>query len=215
MHDAITVGSRLSELETVIERGLQTFVDVGMALAEIQRDKLYRDGHSTFEDYCRDKWRISRPRAYQLIESAEAVTQMSTMVDKEAPLVENERQARELSKIKDPEIRTQVWQMANDAAEAAKTAVTAKLVKQAVTTLESHEEFQRRQPLQIVPDSPPQQSMPSAPSDEGLWLHGVLCEIENNSDVHINEIIAGMTPMMREEMRVLIPQTVNWLNSYE
>ena len=40
---------RLVELERAVDRGLQTFVEVGQALAEICERKLYRASHDTFE----------------------------------------------------------------------------------------------------------------------------------------------------------------------
>jgi hypothetical protein len=52
---------RLAELERVIERGLQSFVEVGKALADIRDGKLYRcQGDATFEDYCQQRWGFSR-----------------------------------------------------------------------------------------------------------------------------------------------------------
>lgn len=103
-----TSKTRLQELERVIEKGLDTFVEVGKALLEIRDSRLYRqEGHSTFEDYCHNRWRkrISRPRAYQLIEAAQVVENLSTVVDK---LPQNEWQARELSEL-EPEQQRQVW----------------------------------------------------------------------------------------------------------
>ena len=44
-----------------------TFIEVGKALLAIRDAKLYRKTHKTFEAYCRDRWEMSRPRAYQLI----------------------------------------------------------------------------------------------------------------------------------------------------
>lgn len=125
------VATRLTELEAVIERGLETFVEVGMALAQIQQERLYRENYSNFEDYCRARWSISRPRAYQLIESAATVNDLSTMVD--APPPTNERQVRELSKIKDPETRAKVWKEANETAAKFKRPVTAKAVREVAT----------------------------------------------------------------------------------
>lgn len=96
--------SRLQALESVIERGKQTFIEVGKALLEIRDSRLYLENHTTFEDYCRARWGWSRPRAYQLIEAAA----MSTVVD-----IQNERQARELAPLRDePEKAKQVWEQA-------------------------------------------------------------------------------------------------------
>jgi len=50
----------LADLETIIERGLATFVEVGTALLDIRRDRLYRETHETFEAYCRERWGFGR-----------------------------------------------------------------------------------------------------------------------------------------------------------
>ena len=65
--------SHLAELEAVIERGQQTFIDVGNALMEIRDQRLYRATHATFEAYCKERWGWSRISAYRHIEAAEAV----------------------------------------------------------------------------------------------------------------------------------------------
>jgi hypothetical protein len=84
----------LQQLEAVIESGLRTFVEVGVALMEIRERRLYREqGFTTFEDYCLERWKMSRPRAYQLMEAAYVVGNLSTIVDKP----KNEAQARELA----------------------------------------------------------------------------------------------------------------------
>jgi hypothetical protein len=44
---------RLVELETVVERGRDTFVAVGRALSEIRDGKLYRATHRSFKTYLR------------------------------------------------------------------------------------------------------------------------------------------------------------------
>lgn len=46
---------RLSELETTIERGLATFIEVGNALAEVRESQLYQGRYGTFENYCRER----------------------------------------------------------------------------------------------------------------------------------------------------------------
>lgn len=102
---------RLQTLEGVIEEGLKTFVEVGNALLEIRDSRLYRQEFGAFEDYCRDRWGMSRPRAYQLIGAAEVVGSLSTMVDK--PI--SERQARPLTKL-EPEQQQEAWQRAVETA---------------------------------------------------------------------------------------------------
>lgn len=89
----------LAEHEQVIERGIQTFTEVGNALLKIRDGRLYRADFGTFEDYCRERWSFSARRAGQLIEAAA----IGTIVP-----VENEGQARELARVPEPE-RADVW----------------------------------------------------------------------------------------------------------
>jgi hypothetical protein len=105
MIDRVSETRSLPELEAVIERGLATFVDVGTALLEIREGRLYRDSHSTFEDYCRERWGFSDRRARYLMTAAEIVTEIGTTV----PVPTNERQVRELARIPADQ-RAEVWQ---------------------------------------------------------------------------------------------------------
>lgn len=96
--------ARLKELESVIERGRKTFIEVGYVLAEIRDLRLYRQTHATFEAYCAEHWGWTRQRSYQLINAAAVVkllpAGMSTRVD-------NEATARELAKL-EPKDREKV-----------------------------------------------------------------------------------------------------------
>ena len=47
---------RLAELETTIARGRNTFVEVGLALAEIRDLRLYKHEYGSFSEYCQKKW---------------------------------------------------------------------------------------------------------------------------------------------------------------
>ena len=53
MSEAIQVMEckRLQFLEAIIERGQQTFIEVGNALMEIRESRLYLENYPTFEDY--------------------------------------------------------------------------------------------------------------------------------------------------------------------
>ena len=67
------VSERLSELESVIEHGLKTYVEVGKALDEIREGKLYRQqGFGTFEEYCEKRWGWTRQHGYLVIRAAAA-----------------------------------------------------------------------------------------------------------------------------------------------
>ena len=86
----------LESLEDVIAEGNDTFVKVGNAIAEIQERKLYLRDYKSFEEYCQNRWGWSRDRGYLLISAAKTVNQLPP---KCRPVVGNERQAREISKI--------------------------------------------------------------------------------------------------------------------
>lgn len=64
---------RLIHLETVIERGLQTFINVESALLEIRDNKLYKPNYKTFQLYCRERWTMTVRRSYQLMDAAKVV----------------------------------------------------------------------------------------------------------------------------------------------
>jgi DNA N-6-adenine-methyltransferase (Dam) len=82
----------LGRLETTIEHGLETFVEVGEALREIRDRRLYRAQHPTFEDYCRQRWGMSRVHAHRHIKAAEVVALLPV-----GNRPTSERQARELA----------------------------------------------------------------------------------------------------------------------
>src|SRR5438034_180731 len=84
---------RLRELEQLIEHGLQTYVDVGLALKEIKDSELYRKTHNTFKQYCDDRWGFSDSRARQLIAASNVARQIMAEQGKEA-MPKNEAQAR-------------------------------------------------------------------------------------------------------------------------
>lgn len=65
--------NRLSALELVIKDGRDSFLAVGMALAQINRDRLYRQDYSTFEEYLDKRWSISKSQGYRLIAFAKDV----------------------------------------------------------------------------------------------------------------------------------------------
>lgn len=119
--------ARLSELETTIAQGLNTFVEVGSALASIRDSRLYRADYDTFEDYCGERWGMKRARAYQLIEAATAVENLSTNVDRPR----NEAHVRPLTRL-EPDDQREAWTRANEIATVEGTPVRARHVEQAV-----------------------------------------------------------------------------------
>lgn len=105
--------ARLKECESVIQNGLDTFYQVGNALAEIRETRLYRAAYTTFEDYCRERWKMSKRHADRLIGSAEVVDSLGPI----GPIPSTESQARELAILKEaPELQRAVWQIAVETA---------------------------------------------------------------------------------------------------
>jgi ribosomal protein L37AE/L43A len=137
---------RLAELETVIERGLLTFIEVGSALMEIRNSRLYRQMYNTFEEYCQQRWDLRRSRTYQLMDAAEVVENLksSTIVElsnANIPLPVNEAQARPLAKL-EVEMQRQAWQRAVETAPQGR--ITARHVETVVREI---------QEAQVEPDS--------------------------------------------------------------
>jgi hypothetical protein len=140
---SIDESRRLMELERRIQRGLDTFMEVGEALLEIRESRLYRIEHGTFEEYCRTKWGMSKSRATQLVTAAAVVdciekniatgssNPLSTIVDKGQERIKpkTESQARPLTKLP-PEAQPVAWERAVDLADGKQP--TAKLVEQVV-----------------------------------------------------------------------------------
>ena len=60
----------LRRCEIVIERDLRTSSGAGSALAHVRDRRLYLPAYSTFKDYCRERWRLSRIHVQEMIESA-------------------------------------------------------------------------------------------------------------------------------------------------
>ena len=122
------VDQDLAQHEATIERGLKTFVEVGQALQAIRDGRLYRGQYETFEAYCLERWSMSRPRAYQLIEAAEVDGRLSTNVDIRPA---TESVARPLTKLPAEE-QADAWEEVVIDAEESGEKITAKKVEQVV-----------------------------------------------------------------------------------
>lgn len=97
---------QLKKLESQVEEGVRSYIKTGEALKEIHDNKLYRE-YGTFEEYVQDRWDFEGRTAYRYIKSAELAEQMRPIGHILPP---NESVARELSKVKDPQKRIEVWQ---------------------------------------------------------------------------------------------------------
>ncbi|MEH2161525.1 MAG: hypothetical protein V7K38_10850 [Nostoc sp.] len=116
-------------LERRVERA---FFEAGRALAELRDRRLYRSTHSTFEEYCKDRFGFERRHPYRLIEAAGVVDNLIKMCpiwthfeieddpatvhsDQRQILPTSEGQVRPMTKLK-PEEQQEVWQRAVEVA---------------------------------------------------------------------------------------------------
>ena len=139
--EALTVPEvdRKAQLEATIERGMQTFVEVGLALMEIRDERLYRAEFGTFEEYCNQRWGWGRNYTNKLIASAEVVENLGTIVP---ILPATESQARPLAAL-EPEQQREAWERVLETAPNGK--ITAAIVTQAAKEIRQERTEQRRQ----------------------------------------------------------------------
>ena len=103
---SVSEQTELSKLETVIKRGIRSFIEVGKALMDVRDKRLYRGAFATFEEYCQRKWGIGDRRAKQLITGSRVAGEMAGT---QVPMMpENEKQVRPLAGLTPPQ-REQVW----------------------------------------------------------------------------------------------------------
>ncbi|MHC1769243.1 MAG: hypothetical protein AB9869_34005 [Verrucomicrobiia bacterium] len=121
---------RYQACEAIVATGWQNFVDVGLALAEIRRDRLYKEEYDSFEVYCREKWHYGRRHVYQLISAAELFTHLCAICAHCKP--DHESQLRPLVGLT-PEQAQLAWTCAVESAGGRK--ITARLVKKAMQDL--------------------------------------------------------------------------------
>lgn len=133
---------RLWYCEEIISKGIKTFIEVGKALSEIRDSKLYKDTHQTFQEYCRDKWDMSRKQAYDYIAAKEVIDNLSPMGDI-LQLPENERQARPLVNL-EPEIQIEAAKTVKEDLSSMADKLTAKNFEESAKSLKTlNEEFKK------------------------------------------------------------------------
>ena len=121
--------AQLDDCEAVIERGLNSFVEVGQALIKVRDQRLYRSDYDIFEDYCRNRWGFSGERARLLMRGAEVVERLTETPTMVGVLPTSERQARPLATLPSQD-QSAAWQRAVETAPDGK--VTAAHVQRVV-----------------------------------------------------------------------------------
>jgi predicted lipoprotein len=93
----------LVALEKVIQEGQLAYVEVGKALQEIQKGKLYKKNYNTFEEYCEKRWGFERQTVYDYIKASDVEQNVRTCVQTTPTLC----QARELA-VLDPDQQKEI-----------------------------------------------------------------------------------------------------------
>lgn len=99
--------AELARHENTLQQVQQAQLDAGRALRAIHKQRLYRESHATFEDYCLDRWGIKRQQAYRLIDAVEVIDSLHEAGV--TPLPTCEGQTRHLKSLKLPD-RIAVWE---------------------------------------------------------------------------------------------------------
>lgn len=199
--------------ESIIKRGVRTFIDVGNALKVIQENQYYREKYQTFEQYCKERWEFSRAHAYRLIESAKVVETLSGSGDLEdESLPGRESQVRELSKIQDETARQIVWEKAVSAAtESNDGKITAKIIASEVKSyIEEHPEVEVKQSAStqrsVIANSDGGEDKRSVPTGLGVEFHNSLNLISSETD--------PSDEMVTPKLQLIQPETAGGLASW-
>jgi hypothetical protein len=99
-----------AELEAVVSAGLEEFLRVGTALAELRNRRLYRTEFATFEAYCRGRFSLARSSVDQLIRSSIVARDL---LDSGIELSPNTSEAviRPLSALPGQELQAACWSL--------------------------------------------------------------------------------------------------------
>lgn len=137
--------TQLEACESIIRKGLVTFIEVGRALAEIHDNRLYRESHGDFKIYCKDVWDLGQSTAYQKMDGYRAVKYLEDQSSAMAEVSEdgsvsdiilpvNERQVRPLVLLKkDPAAQLKAWALVQEELKTnPKARLTGALVNKAV-----------------------------------------------------------------------------------
>jgi hypothetical protein len=139
--------STFASHEATIERGLETFVEVGQAFMAIRDGRLYRATHRTFEDYCRDRWAISKTHANRMIEAAGVAESLAPI----GAIPTHESQMRPLAAL-EPEDQRTAWSQA--VAESDGKQPTAAKVEEVTKSLAQQIAARRREREETVTKAP-------------------------------------------------------------
>ncbi len=193
---------RLEVLEERVRSGIDTFHEVGRALAEISCRRLYRKTHTTFEAYCREKWGFHRSLAYRLIAAAEVVDDVSPI----GTVPANEAQARELVPLT-TEQRQEVWTEATSGGAQPTAARLHELANRTLAGLppEAQQEALEQSEVAVLErQTPPADEVRTGKIERALkWLARAGAEVEGVDEADaflhsLDEAVAALKAMRDE-----------------
>lgn len=135
----------LKNLESVINRNLKSFYEVGRALMTIRDRELYKlkNGgiYNTFEAYCKETWSFTSSRARQIILATERIENIKSVT---TVTHITESQTRPLARL-EPEQQKEAWQKAVETAPEGKVtaAHVAKIVDQVKPKIKDKPVFEK------------------------------------------------------------------------
>jgi hypothetical protein len=151
---------RLRELELIIERSLDTFLQVGASLIAIRDGRLYRATHPTFASYCHERWALSLSRCNQLIGVVKVYDTLTNAFPQDVPVLEDTHESalRPLSRLA-PELQQAAWELVKRIEERPSGVTIAETVATIRGAIEAG--WQARE-----------SSEPAAQTTEGASVHG-------------------------------------------
>ncbi len=188
--DVLSVVERrsLEKLEKVIESGVESFLATGSAMKEIRDQRLYREGHRTFESYLKTKWGFDRSYAHRLIDASDVKKDLLPMGNKNPKVGEitTERQLRELASVPHESLEDVIEKASEIAGDAPLTAKVLKEAREQVLEPEKLEEPTAEEPAcEDVEPEPEPEPEPVGPLDCVGWFKeqiGLVNQLIRNLD---------------------------------
>jgi hypothetical protein len=197
----------LENLEKVIERGVESFLATGSALKEVRDQRLYREGHKTFESYLKTKWGFDRSYAHRLIDASDVKRDLLPIGNKipKAKEINTEGQLRELTDVPE-DLLEEVIEKASEIAGDAP--LTAKVLKEArEQVLEPTESTAEEPACEDVETQPEPEPEPVGPLQCVGWFKdqiGLVNELIRNMDTVMeapgNELLMSRRLSIRREI---------------
>jgi len=126
--------AEVRELQRLEGKIKNSYLDMVLAINTISERELYRETHSSLNDYLRDRWDISPAGASRYLSSARAIRNIQTSPRQLCATPSRESHVRPLTKLPE-ERQVDAWQAATETASSEDRGVTAADVESAVESL--------------------------------------------------------------------------------